>query len=794
MKELATKLKELALAYSYHIFIFIAFITIYLVTMFPGEGGRINYGDSIKWQYLHIPNGLPHGPGYPQFLILTEIFARLVFFLDMPERITFISVFFGALSLVVFYSLLFLLTKDKIGSLISTFLTGFTYVFWTQATEAEVYTLNIFYLLSVLYLFIQFYITKNSKYYLWGCAVYALSFGNHLSMITILPAIAFISLVTDYRVVFKLKNLAFITLFVFIGMLQYGLVFYRAYTSDPLYMEIGPDPPFSQLLTYITGSDKTIMFAYTFDRILFERFPILLNFVNENYTILGFMFAFAGFFYYLYVKNQYIILTFFSLALTGQLIFNISYAVGDIIVFFIPVYILIGVFIGLIFSARRDLILKVILSILIVYLVIYNVSTKNVIIKNTYGHVFFRPILSLYQEQKDNLPIYFRNDNYYMEQYINYSNLSGALFPKSIAPQLEYIKSDSFYVAANDITYFPEVTENYDVKVVKKESLFDFINKHNKPENVIFLSAKDEATVNLPRDFVDYFKTFGSQIEALPFRGSYAAVFYQGKLLEIINGAGVSYIKSKDLTNDPVEGKLVYEVLSAGNPFGNDSQIKVNGFDYSVKIRGINIVVYNIKENKMTEMLGYDTHIGAEVKLFIATKKPPKIDNPELANLYVLKQKNEESIKDFVQNRDKPSQVIFLSAKDEASQNLPQNLKDYLKQYGSKIASLPYRGSYGAVFYNGKLKEEINGEGPIAITSDSLKDDLLGGKLKYEIFSSGQPYGDNSSIKLNNFDYSIRGRGLNIVVFDTEINQVTDIVYYDTHLGEENKSFRAVKK
>jgi len=790
MRGFLYNIKNVIYNYLYQILIFIVFIIIYLITIFPGAGGRLNFGDSIKWQYLYLVNGLPHGPGYPQFLILTEIFSRIIFFLDKPERITFISVFFGALSLSIFYSLIYLLTKNKIGSLISTIILAFSYNFWAESTEAEIYTLNIFYLLIIFYLFIKFNLTKRSKYYLWGCAVYAFSFGNHLSMITILPAILFISLVSDYKVVFKLKNIMLVALFVWGGILQYAFIFYRAYFGNSYYTEIHFKPNFNQFIDYITGAQfKSVMLAFTFDKVIFERFPILFKFLNDNFTILGLLFAFAGFFYYLYVERQHVILGFLSIAMLGQIFFNISYDVFDLSVFFIPVYVLTAIFIGLVFSAKKDLIPKVGLSVLMIYLFIYNFINSNINTKNTYGYIFFRPILSLYQEQKDNLPIYFRDNNdYYHRQFINYTNVTGEIYPKLILPHLDYINSDSFYVAANDLTFFPEIRDNYDIKVVVKESLKDFVNKHNKPDNVIFLSVKDEATANLPREFVDYFKAFGSKIETLPFRGSYAAVFHNGRLIEEINGAGPVSLNSKKLTNDPLQGKLTYEILSASNSFGNDSKIKINGFDYSVNIRGINLVVYNIRDNKMTEMLGYDTHIGAEIVLYKAFKKKRLINN------YQIKEVTTEKLIDFIKKHNRPNNIIFFSAMDEASVNMSKEFKDYIKQYGSNIENLPYRGSYVAIFFNGELREAVNGAGPVSIKSDSLKDTPLNEKIKYEIFSAGQPFGNNSAIIINDLDYSIKLRGLNIAVYDTQLNKVTDIINYDTHLGEERKSVRALIK
>lgn len=73
------------------------------------------------------------------------------------------------------------------------------------------------------------------------------------------------------------------------------------------------------------------------------------------------------------------------------------------------------------------------------------------------------------------------------------------------------------------------------------------------------------------------------------------------------------------MTNDLLQGKINYEVVSAGNPFGNRSIIKINDIDYSLKSRGMNIVVYDLLSNKVVDMVAYDTH--SEEKNFLKAFK-----------------------------------------------------------------------------------------------------------------------------------------------------------------------------
>lgn len=46
--------------------------------------------------------------------------------------------------------------------------------------------------------------------------------------------------------------------------------------------------------------------------------------------------------------------------------------------------------------------------------------------------------------------------------------------------------------------------------------------------------------------------------------------------------------------------------------------------------------------------------------------------------------------------------------------------------------------------------------------------------------------GNVSNIKVNNVEYSVNHRGLNIVVYDKRIGKIVDSVCFDTHNGLES--------
>ncbi|MEM6698162.1 MAG: interleukin-like EMT inducer domain-containing protein, partial [Bacteroidota bacterium] len=131
---------------------------------------------------------------------------------------------------------------------------------------------------------------------------------------------------------------------------------------------------------------------------------------------------------------------------------------------------------------------------------------------------------------------------------------------------------------------------------MRTESLIDFIA--NRSDKIILISAKDEASKGLNTDFKDFMREKGSQIDDLQFRRSYAAVFENGKLLEEQIGNSDSSIVRIGQANFLIE--------SGGRFAGNKSSIQIEGKEYSLNKRGMNIIV--LDNGEVVEVINYDTY------------------------------------------------------------------------------------------------------------------------------------------------------------------------------------------
>lgn len=235
--------------------VFVASAVFYGVCLFPGLGGELNAGDSAKFQILGHTPILVHGPGYPFVLLLGALLRAI----ELPFQPWWTLTFaLAAVPAAVANALAFLIvhrvTHNLLVGLAGALLLGSAGLMAVQATEAEVYALNLAFILGTVFLLMLFAQTKRLGFFLAACAVYALSFGNHLMMIMLLPLFVWLTL-THRRIVLRPVPVAMVLLFIVIGAAQYLYLAYVAYSPDTAYSEYMPlPPPPIELIHYIMGT------------------------------------------------------------------------------------------------------------------------------------------------------------------------------------------------------------------------------------------------------------------------------------------------------------------------------------------------------------------------------------------------------------------------------------------------------------------------------------------------------------------------------------------------------------
>ena len=164
-------------------------------------------GEFITTSYIM---GIPHPPGAPFYLMLGRIFSMIPFAEDIGLRVNLISAFSSSLTVLFLYLTSVILIKKWRGpvkdiydvcivhasSAIGALTFAFTYTFWFNAVEAEVYALSMFFTSIVLWLTLvwteKHKDPDSTKYLLLMMLLVGIGTGVHLLNILTLPVSVFI--------------------------------------------------------------------------------------------------------------------------------------------------------------------------------------------------------------------------------------------------------------------------------------------------------------------------------------------------------------------------------------------------------------------------------------------------------------------------------------------------------------------------------------------------------------------------------------------------------------------------
>ncbi len=310
-------------------FLMLVFVPLYLSTMLPGLGYT---GDTAKFQFIGQVMGVPHATGYPLYIILNKLFIQLPLG-SIAFRANLMSVFFALATLLMLYATARRTSGSIPAAFLSSLFLGLGFTFWEQALVAEVYSLNAFLLITSIYLLVRWQESGRSKWLYSFFLVYALSFGNHLTMITVFPAFLAFILLIDKKIIFRGKTLLAASAAVLLGAGQYLLLILRSIQEAP-YLEHRVFN-LQDLFTLVSGRQfQSSMFVFSPGELLSERLPLIgKTLVNELTwpVLLLSLFGFA----LIYKKNRSFLLLLF-LAIGGQLFYAANYDIPDIYVYFIP--------------------------------------------------------------------------------------------------------------------------------------------------------------------------------------------------------------------------------------------------------------------------------------------------------------------------------------------------------------------------------------------------------------------------------------------------------------------------
>ncbi len=348
---------------------FLVPFVIYSLTLLPGTGYR---GDTAKFHFLGHILGVPHTTGYPQYLLLNHLVSLLPW-QEPAYGQNLLSAVIGAGSVALLFFVLRRLTWDTVVASVAALLFAFSRRFWSQCIVAEVYALQIFYFVGILYCAVRWQREREDRWLVATVFLYAISFGNHASSIFLLPGLALFFWLVDCRVfrrrVFWVSCIAFLAL----SLSQYAYLFIRTRSECP-YIEV-PIYTLGDFLRFASGAKfHNRMLGYSWHDLWYSQTHWFLSLFYFQFFLPGCIFAVLGGWSLLSGNRPLFWLTFPAMLLNA--VFAAGYRVDDAKVFALPCFFLAVFWIAegmrVFVSRYRWRITRVILLLLLPILIVSN--------------------------------------------------------------------------------------------------------------------------------------------------------------------------------------------------------------------------------------------------------------------------------------------------------------------------------------------------------------------------------------------------------------------------------------
>jgi len=330
--------------------IFVSALVLYWRTLAPSVATV--FDDSLEFQLVCPTLGIAHPTGYPLYTLLGKFFT-LIPIGDAAYRVNLMSAFFAALTVVLIYLIVRVLTDNSLSALFASLAMAVSPVFWSQAVIAEVYSLNAFFTTLVVCLLLRWEADRRQRpaastssaaaphHLLLAAFVYGLSLTHHRLMLLLAPAMALFVWWTERRIFTDLRLVARLILLFLAPLLLYAYIPLRGlYTSslDGTYQNT-----WSGFLRHVTASGYNVFITgnpLTQSRPLSFYWQLLVSQFGWVGVALGLVGLFAS-----TRKPRSSALLGGAFALNAA--FVLTYRVADIEVFAIPAFLLYAIWIGI---------------------------------------------------------------------------------------------------------------------------------------------------------------------------------------------------------------------------------------------------------------------------------------------------------------------------------------------------------------------------------------------------------------------------------------------------------------
>jgi hypothetical protein len=308
----------------------VAIVTLafFVITLRPDVGGT---EDSPKFQFVGRVLGTSHSPGYPFYSMATYAFGRLPIG-TLAYRINLFSAVCGALACMGIFLTARRLRVTPLLSIAAALAAATSYPVWSNSITAEVYTLAAVLSGMAVYWLIAFAQTGATWRLYAACAMWAAGFGNHLTIVGILPAALVYGIVKD-RSVLRPRVAITAAIVGLIGVAQYWFIAIRTMQGAP-YLEARADTIRGVFDVIIARDVSWARFYQAQSAVAAIEVPMLLNGIRVNMGTIPIILVVVAMAIGVWKKQAEVLLILGAAAGTLGMIANLW---GDVVGFITPV-------------------------------------------------------------------------------------------------------------------------------------------------------------------------------------------------------------------------------------------------------------------------------------------------------------------------------------------------------------------------------------------------------------------------------------------------------------------------
>ena len=261
---------------------------LYVATLQPGFGGP---EDTPKFQFLGYVLGTAHPPGYPLYVMLSHLFVQLPLG-TVAYRANLFSAAMAALGCGLAYGIARELSSRRLIAAAAAVGLASGASFWRSAVFAEVYSLAAVCVAASTLLLLRWGRRGNSATLLGAVAVFAAGLGNHLTIVSTVPAAVLYAIATN-RAAITARVLAAAALICALGLAQYGFIMVRT-RHGASYLESRADS--ARELIGIIRADRFSeqRFAFRPSEVLRTKMPAVVRVIAVELMFPGLACLLAG--------------------------------------------------------------------------------------------------------------------------------------------------------------------------------------------------------------------------------------------------------------------------------------------------------------------------------------------------------------------------------------------------------------------------------------------------------------------------------------------------------------------